>query len=74
MANGSEPRDHRGRPIEFGRTADDYDRHRPGFPDSFFDKLVQRAWIARGQRALDVGAGSGVRPDEAAHGAGRRER
>lgn len=36
-------RDHEGRPIDFGRTAADYEHYRPGFPDDFFDRLVARA-------------------------------
>lgn len=28
--------------INFGRTAVDYERHRPGFPDDFFNRLVAR--------------------------------
>lgn len=47
------------RDIDFGRTAVDYERHRPGFPDNFFDRLVERRWIGRGQRALDLGTGTG---------------
>ena len=45
--------------INFGRTAVDYERHRPGFPDDFFDRLLARRWIVRGQRALDLGTGTG---------------
>jgi SAM-dependent methyltransferase len=57
----SEPgtRDHEGRCIDFGRTAADYERFRPGFPDIFFDRLVEVRWIAAGQRALDLGTGTG---------------
>jgi SAM-dependent methyltransferase len=51
--------DHEGRPIDFGRSAADYERHRPGFPGSFFDRLVRRGWIAPGMRALDLGTGTG---------------
>jgi ubiquinone/menaquinone biosynthesis C-methylase UbiE len=47
------------RDIDFGRTAVDYERHRPGFPDDFFDRLVARRWIGPGQRALDLGTGTG---------------
>lgn len=54
------PLDNEGRAIEFGRTADDYDRHRPGFPESFRHRLTERNWIAPGQRALDLGTGTGT--------------
>jgi SAM-dependent methyltransferase len=57
--NGTPTRDHEGRVIDFGRTATDYEQHRPGFPDSFFDQLVGRGWIVPGQRAVDLGTGSG---------------
>jgi SAM-dependent methyltransferase len=53
------PRDHEGRVIDFGRSADDYDRYRPGFPESFFDHLDRKGWIAPGLRALDLGTGTG---------------
>lgn len=52
-------RDHEGRVIDFGRTAADYEQHRPGFPDSFFDRLLANGWIAPGQRCLDLGTGTG---------------
>ena len=51
--------DNKRRGIDFGRTAGDYERHRPGFPDDFFDRLAERRWIGRGQRALDLGTGTG---------------
>ena len=52
--------DHEGRPIDFGRTAVDYEQYRPGFPETFFARLVQNGWIASGQRALDLGTGTGT--------------
>src|SRR5208283_4433249 len=39
---------------DFGKTANDYGRHRAGFPDEFFERL--RA----GMRALDLGTGTGT--------------
>jgi SAM-dependent methyltransferase len=59
MGEGAPSRDHEGRRIDFGRTAADYEHHRPGFPESFFDRLQQSGWIAAGQRVLDVGTGTG---------------
>lgn len=53
------PIDHAGRAIDFGRTAHDYEQHRPGFPDEFFDLLMGRQWIGAGMRALDLGTGTG---------------
>ncbi len=52
-------RDHEGRTIDFGRTAADYERHRPGFPDEFFTRLVTMGWAGRGMKALDLGTGTG---------------
>lgn len=51
--------DHEGRVIDFGRTAIDYESHRPGFPPDFFDRLSAMGWIAAGQRVLDLGTGTG---------------
>ena len=59
MNGVNEPRDHEGRVIDFGRTAADYELHRPGFPESFFDRLLRDGWIAAGQRAVDLGTGTG---------------
>jgi len=46
-------------PIDFGRTAADYDRYRLGFPASFYERLAALGWIAPGMRVLDVGTGTG---------------
>ena len=59
MDEGAVFKDHEGRAIDFGRTAVDYERHRPGFPESFFDRVLSERWIASGQRALDLGTGTG---------------
>ena len=60
MARVSEPNhDHVGRQIDFGRTAVDYEQHRPGFPEEFFDRLVALGWIEKGKHALDLGTGTG---------------
>ncbi len=59
MSHGTGPTDHEGRVIDFGQTAADYEHHRPGFPDAFFDRLVATGWISPGRRALDLGTGTG---------------
>ena len=56
MSEQQRVRDHKGRVIDFGRTAVDYERYRPGFPDEFFDRLETAGWIAPGIRALDLAA------------------
>ena len=59
MIEGAGFEDHEARAIDFGRTVADYEQHRPGFPESFFDRLVRLRWISENLRALDVGAGTG---------------
>ncbi|MFW5709485.1 MAG: class I SAM-dependent methyltransferase, partial [Chloroflexota bacterium] len=46
--------------IDFGKTADDYETHRQGFPQRFFDALVQRDLLSVGRRVLDLGTGTGT--------------
>jgi SAM-dependent methyltransferase len=57
--HGAVPIDHEGRTIDFGRRADDYDEHRPGFPPPFFDEVATRGWIPTAGAALDLGTGTG---------------
>jgi SAM-dependent methyltransferase len=47
-------------PVDFARTAEDYRRHRAGFPDSFFDRLAAYAIGRAGQRVVDLGTGTGA--------------
>lgn len=51
--------DHDGRVIDFGRTAGDYEQYRPGFPSSFFNRLMEEGWISPGLKTLDLGTGTG---------------
>lgn len=46
--------------IDFGPVADDYARHRPGFPNPFFDHVRQYHIGVAGQRVLDLGTGTGT--------------
>ncbi len=46
--------------VDFGRTASDYARYRAGFPDRFFDRLFHDRIVAKGDRVLDVGTGTGT--------------
>ena len=48
-----------GRPIDWGRIADEYDRYRPGPPDSFYERLRAMDVGLSGQRFLDLGTGTG---------------
>ena len=46
--------------VEFARTAEDYARHRAGFPDSFYDSLQNLGVVLDGRRLLDMGTGTGT--------------
>jgi len=46
--------------VQFGRTASDYARHRPGFPPSFFRKLHNKGFVLEGDQILDLGTGTGT--------------
>lgn len=58
--DSGERRDHEGRVIDFGRTAVDYERFRPGFPDVLFERFLGDGWVTPGQRVLDLGTGTGT--------------
>ena len=45
--------------IDFGKTADDYERHRAGFPPVLFERLLAHGIGIDGQRVLDLGTGTG---------------
>ncbi len=45
--------------VDFGRTAEDYARHRAGFPKELFERLAERGIGRPGQRVLDLGSGTG---------------
>ncbi len=45
---------------DFGTAADDYARHRQGFPDELYQRLEARGIIAPDRVALDVGTGTGT--------------
>ena len=49
-----------GRTIDWGKTSADYAAHRPGPPDSFYQKLQALGVGLPDQRILDVGTGTGV--------------
>jgi SAM-dependent methyltransferase len=45
---------------DFGATAEDYARHRAGFPDGFFERLRAIGIGLPGQRLADLGTGTGT--------------
>jgi ubiquinone/menaquinone biosynthesis C-methylase UbiE len=49
-----------GHQIDFGKAAGDYAKHRAGFPDAFFDRLVTMGTARDGMKALDLGTGTGT--------------
>jgi ubiquinone/menaquinone biosynthesis C-methylase UbiE len=49
-----------GHTIDFGKAADDYAKHRAGFPERFFDRLAALGIIRAGMTALDLGTGTGT--------------
>jgi SAM-dependent methyltransferase len=46
--------------IDFGLTAGDYARHRAGFPDSFFERIVAQGIGLPGHVLVDLGTGTGT--------------
>ena len=46
--------------VDFGKTSADYARHRAGFPPSLFPRLQALGVGEAGQRALDLGTGTGT--------------
>ncbi|HVM97272.1 MAG TPA: class I SAM-dependent methyltransferase [Candidatus Acidoferrales bacterium] len=46
--------------IDFGQAADDYARHRPGFPVRFYERVLEYGVGASGQAVLDIGCGTGT--------------
>jgi SAM-dependent methyltransferase len=46
--------------VDFGRSVADYVRHRPGFPDLFFDRARSYGVGVPGQRLVDLGTGTGT--------------
>jgi SAM-dependent methyltransferase len=45
--------------LVFGEVAEDYERHRPDYPDALMDELVAIAGVKSGDPALEIGAGTG---------------
>lgn len=55
----SEPALNSARRLSFGGVAEEYDRRRPGYPDALVDDVLAYAGAEPGDRALEVGAGTG---------------
>jgi SAM-dependent methyltransferase len=57
MSASDEPRERRR--LSFGALAEQYDRHRPGYPAQMVRDVIAYAGARPGDRALEVGAGTG---------------
>jgi len=44
--------------VDFGQAADDYARHRAGFPDQFFAAMFEAGLVTSGASLLDIGTGT----------------
>jgi SAM-dependent methyltransferase len=55
----SEPAVESARRLSFGGVAEQYDHHRPGYPEALVDDVLAYAGAEPGDRALEVGAGTG---------------
>ncbi len=51
-----------GTPFDWGRTSADYAKYRDIYPPVFYENIIARGLCVRGQRALDLGTGTGVLP------------
>ncbi len=56
MANGAQTRRHG---TVFDEIAEEYDRHRPAYPDALVDRACEVGGLAPGARVLEVGCGTG---------------
>src|ERR1700755_1366206 len=53
------PADARSYGSVFDEVAEDYDRHRPGYPDVLVDQACEAAAIGPGAEVLELGCGTG---------------
>ena len=51
-----------GKAFDFGRTSEDYAAYRDIYPPLFYKKIADRGLCVSGQKALDLGTGTGVLP------------
>lgn len=49
-----------GKPFDRGRTSADYAKFRDIYPTEFYNKIIGQGLCTKGQRALDIGTGTGV--------------
>lgn len=58
--HGLPPTDRDRRKFDWSKTADDYARHRPGYPPEFYTRLAELGVGLPGQRIVDLGTGTGA--------------
>ena len=51
-----------GKAFDWGRISNDYAKYRDVYPEEFYKRIVDRGLCVRGQKALDLGTGTGVLP------------
>ena len=51
-----------GAPFDWGKTSEDYAKYRDIYPQAFYEKLAELSIGVKGQKALDLGTGTGVLP------------
>ncbi len=51
-----------GNPFDWGRASEDYAKYRDIYPEAFYEKLAELSLGIKGQKALDIGTGTGVIP------------
>lgn len=56
-----------GRAFDWGNTSRDYAKYRDIYPDEFYKKIVDLGLCVSGQKALDLGTGTGVLPRNMYH-------
>lgn len=56
-----------GKAFDWGKTSEDYAKFRDIYPAAFYEKLAELSLGVRGQRALDLGTGTGVIPRNMYH-------
>ena len=51
-----------GKAFDWGKNSNDYAKYRDVYPEEFYKRIVDRGLCVRGQKALDLGTGTGVLP------------
>ena len=51
-----------GKAFDWGRTSAEYAKYRDIYPKEFYQKIIDRDLCTKGQKALDLGTGTGVLP------------